>query len=222
MPRTSTPRDVFLIADTRMQQVFAPAVENAFAGARLHCTKTFDGGERKAELVRAVDLALIEVVRAEKSVEPIPRFGAQFPDVPVIAISTDVDRRSVGAALKAGVVGYIAKATARSVIVAALNFVAAGGIYVPPEVCVEGDERSDERETLADQLTERKRDVLRLLLKGRSNSRIAAELSITEGTVKQHIHSIYKTIGVSSRAELMARAAQGRIRRDGSPITLDV
>src|SRR5437764_108544 len=58
----------------------------------------------------------------------------------------------------------------------------------------------------------------RFLLKGLTNLAIARELRIAEGTVKQHVHAIYKTIGVSSRAELLALAGRGGIRRDGSPI----
>ena len=53
-------------------------------------------------------------------------------------------------------------------------------------------------------LTPRQREVLRLLVKGYSNERIAGELQIAQNTVKQHAHAIYSALGVSTRAELIA------------------
>ena len=57
-------------------------------------------------------------------------------------------------------------------------------------------------------LTQRQREVLRLILKGYSNLRISEELRITPNTVKQHAHAIFATLGVSSRAEAVVAAAR--------------
>jgi len=56
------------------------------------------------------------------------------------------------------------------------------------------------------ELTERQRDVLRLILKGYNNERIASELAIAPNTVKQHAHAIFTALGVSTRAEAVIAA----------------
>jgi DNA-binding NarL/FixJ family response regulator len=57
-------------------------------------------------------------------------------------------------------------------------------------------------------LTQRQKDVLRLILKGYNNERIAAELAISPATVKQHAHAIFTALGVSTRAEAVIAAAR--------------
>ena len=59
---------------------------------------------------------------------------------------------------------------------------------------------------LVEPLTEREKDVFRLLVRGLSNTEIARELIITVGTVKRHVNSIYGKLGVSSRTQAVARA----------------
>ena len=89
------------------------------------------------------------------------------------------------------------------VMIAALKVVAAGGTYVPPEALESPDAKS---RGLG--LTDRQHDVLRLILKGYNNERIAVELAIAPNTVKQHAHAVFSALGVSSRAEAMVVAAR--------------
>ena len=108
-------------------------------------------------------------------------------------------------------------------MVAVLPVVMAGGTYFPQQVRAHLDAQSSERQAEHDsllvKLTSRQREVLRLLLDGRSNAQIANALNISEGTVKQHAYAIYETLGVSSRVQLLAVAYRGGVREDGSPIT---
>ena len=92
-------------------------------------------------------------------------------------------------------------------MIAALKVIAAGGIYVPPEALVEGKGPVRRRARQLD-LTGRQKDVLRLMLKGYNNERIAAELAIAPNTVKQHAHAIFMVLGVSTRAEAVVAAAR--------------
>jgi DNA-binding NarL/FixJ family response regulator len=101
-------------------------------------------------------------------------------------------------------------------MVAALQLIASGGIYIPPEsITVPKADMS--RTSVAPplpSLTDRQSDVMRLLANGLSYREIASELGISESTVKQHAHAVYKTLGVSSRVQAMI-ALQRRASRSG-------
>ena len=82
---------------------------------------------------------------------------------------------------------------------------------MPPEAledAVEEARPARRRRTAALDLTERQKQVLRLILKGYNNERIASELSIAPNTVKQHAHAIFTALGVSTRAEAVIAAAR--------------
>ena len=129
-----------------------------------------------------------------------------FPELPLVVLSGTLDRSSILRALDEGAVGYIPKTSTAEVMVAALKLIAAGGTYVPPEAL---DEPAARRAQGAEpELTQRQKDVLRLILKGYNNERIASELAIAPNTVKQHAHAIFTALGVSSRAEAVIAATR--------------
>jgi DNA-binding NarL/FixJ family response regulator len=99
------------------------------------------------------------------------------PGVLLVVFSGITDRASIVAALEAGADGYIPKTSKPAVMIAALKVVAAGGTYVPPEALEDGVEEARparRRRTAALDLTERQKQVLRLILKGYNNERIAS------------------------------------------------
>ena len=115
----------------------------------------------------------------------------------------------VAKALRLGAQGFIPKSASYAVMLAALQLVLAGGIYVPPEILavlkdalpsdVVAADTAAEFEGIA--LTERQREVLALLVQGKSNKLICRELQLAEPTVKNHITAILKALKVSSRTE---------------------
>jgi DNA-binding NarL/FixJ family response regulator len=146
-------------------------------------------------------------------IDSVLRFRTMFPNVPTVVVSANDDHLSVRGALAAGAAGFIPKSSSPTVVVGALRLIAEGGRYIPPEAL---QARPADKGTIepADILTDRQRDVLARMLNGRSNSQIAKELDISEGTAKQHAHAVYAAFGVSSRADLIL-AASGRHRRTG-------
>jgi DNA-binding NarL/FixJ family response regulator len=115
------------------------------------------------------------------------------------------DRGLILSALHAGAAGYLSKACPREGRVHALRLVAAGVPYLPPELLPRH---------IRIPVTARQRDVLRLLLRGYSNERIAAELSISKSTVKQHARAVFTALGVANRTQLMAAAAKRGFHTD--------
>jgi DNA-binding NarL/FixJ family response regulator len=137
-----------------------------------------------------------------------------FSKVHVAVVSSVIQRRDVLLAIDAGVHGYIPKSESPDQVTAALRMVLEGLVYVPPSVVstssllLEGPVLNTKplSSSPPDTLTPRQREVLGLLLKGKSNKEIARALNLGEGTVKVHMAGLFRTLGVNTRA---AAAAAG-------------
>lgn len=134
--------------------------------------------------------------------------------LPVIMLSADHDPSIVKRALEQGASGFLPKSSLNQVLVSAIRLVASGGIYVPPEALqiathnlpTSGPPAAITMESLG--FTARQKDVFVLLLQGMSNKQICRELDLAEPTVKIHVRGILRTLGVSSRAEVIAKCGQ--------------
>jgi DNA-binding NarL/FixJ family response regulator len=195
-----------------IQEIVPTVLAKALGQVSVTTEATLEGGLEKAAAIEQPDLVMLDLcLPGCQGLDALSRFRKKFPQVPVVVLSATADRRLILAALEAGVRGYITKTAKPDVMIAALRLIAAGGIYVPPEALEEAVEpapaprRRPAREL---DLTERQRDVLRLMLKGYNNERIAAELAIAPNTVKQHAHAIFMALGVSTRAEAVIAAAR--------------
>ena len=135
----------------------------------------------------------------------------------VVFTAYDTDERILGA-LRAGARGYLLKGASRAEIFSAIRTVHAGGSLLQPDVTarlLEHIGRNDEG-TRAEQLTPRELEVLGLISQGLQNSEIAAQLFVTERTVKFHVSSILAKLGADNRTEAVAIAARrGLIRMPG-------
>lgn len=201
----------------------AAAARRAFNDPRMQCYATPAEAETWAARRQSLDLVLIGLdLPGNRALDALKSFRSTFPTAPTVVVSARSERNFITAALRAGAAGYLSTHSPSRVIVAALRLVVAGEIYVPRQAnpgTNSGAPSHEAHEALALRLTKKRREVLRFLLEGYNNARIARELKIKPGTVKQHVHAIFKTLGVSTRAELFALAARGAIRQDGSPIT---
>src|ERR671917_2469408 len=135
----------------------------------------------------------------------------------IVFTAYDTDERILGA-LRAGARGYLLKGASRAEIFSAIRTVHAGGSLLQPDVTARllaHIGRNDEG-ARADQLTPRELEVLGLISQGLQNSEIAAQLFVTERTVKFHVSSILAKLGADNRTEAVAIAARrGLIRMPG-------
>jgi DNA-binding NarL/FixJ family response regulator len=132
----------------------------------------------------------------------------------VMMLTYSDDEPMVAGAIRAGAHGYLVHGRFEpDELTRAVRDLANGKRIVSPSVApvifelVARGERSDgapSRESGPDALTEREREVMTSISRGRSNRDIAAELVISEKTVKNHIRAIYDKLGVGSRSEAMA------------------
>jgi len=140
-------------------------------------------------------------------VQATKRITEVTPDVHVVVLTSFADQRRILDALAAGAAGYILKDADPDELVAAVQAAAAGGSPLHPKAArVLLDARREEKS--GRQLSAREEEVLRLVVEGLPNKRIARRLGITERTVKAHLTRIFQQLGVADRtqAALWARA----------------
>ena len=130
----------------------------------------------------------------------------KYPKIRVLVLTTYDFDEWVFDAIRSGAAGYLLKDTPRELLVAAIQGTASGKSYVDPSVAGKlldqisrGTAAPDA--TLAGLLSERERDVLRLLARGFSNPDIAQRLYLSEGTVRNYVSSIFSKLGVSDRTQ---------------------
>ena len=178
-------------------------------------TAVFEAREKKPDVV------LMDVVMPDQSgIEGVPLVLKEAPDAKVLVLSMQDDPRYVRAAFEAGASGYVLKEAADTEVVEAVRTVARGDRYVHPAlgarlVAAEVEER---KRAEADPLSDREREVLRLLALGHTNQEIAKLLYISVRTAETHRAHIMRKLGFTSRAELVRHALdQGLI--EGDPAT---
>jgi DNA-binding NarL/FixJ family response regulator len=140
----------------------------------------------------------------------------------VLVLTTFDTDEYVYAALEAGASGFLLKDVRAEQLVEGVRTVAAGDTLLAPAITRRLIERfvrtgaAAAAEILAE-LTERELDVLRLVARGRSNAEIAADLVVSEATVKTHIGRIFAKLGVRDRAQAVIAAYEAGLVQPGAP-----
>ena len=141
------------------------------------------------------DVTLMDLRMPDMSgIEAITEIRGEFPDARIVVLTTYAGDAQAAAALKAGAAGYLLKNLVRKELLETIRAVHSGKRRVPPEIATEIAEHVAD-----DALTARELDVLRRVAAGKSNKLIAAELDISEGTVKTHMKSILPKLDAADR-----------------------
>ena len=145
------------------------------------------------------DLVLLDLnMPGMNGLAGIRRVRDAYPQLPVIVLSASETREIVQAVMAAGASGFIPKSSSSAVMQSAVRLVLAGGVYLPAQLLTADAAGSADHDGQV-RLTDRQRDVLRLLAAGMSNKEICRELELGEGTIKVHIAAIYRALDVSNR-----------------------
>jgi DNA-binding NarL/FixJ family response regulator len=122
------------------------------------------------------------------------------PGTPIVVLTSFSDQVRILDALQAGAEGYLLKHAEPETILSGIREVVAGGSPLDPKAArVLLTSRREPRTALS--LTDREREVLRLVGEGLPNKSIARRLGITERTVKAHLTSVYQQLGVTDRTQ---------------------
>ena len=147
------------------------------------------------------------------------------PDAPKVVILTTFDLDDyVYEALRAGASGFLLKDAPRADLIAAIRVVAAGDALLAPSVTRRLIESFARRPASAapapsrlSSLTPRERDILRLVARGHSNTEIAAELVVSEATVKTHVGHLLAKLGLRDRVQAVIVAYETGAVTPGQP-----
>jgi DNA-binding NarL/FixJ family response regulator len=131
---------------------------------------------------------------------------------PTLVLTTFDDDPAARAVIAAGARGYLLKDISRARLVEAVRTLAAGGSMISPAL-TDAVQRAIARSDASadgghDAITERERDVLRLIAAGYSNREVATTLSIAEGTVKNHVSNILTKLDARDRTHAVLRAVE--------------
>lgn len=173
-------------------------------------------GSEAVELARskAPDLVLMDLkMPGMTGVEATRRIRAAAPEIKVLVLTTYEDDEWVFDAIRAGASGYLLKDTPRQEVLLAIRGTVEGKSFVDPVIAGKllnqvASSAARPASLIADKLSERERDVLRLLARGLTNSEIARQLHLSEGTVRNHISAIFLKLGVSDRTQAAIIAIQ--------------
>lgn len=163
-----------------------------------------EDGRRAVQLVDALlpDVVLMDIVMpAMDGIAAIGEIRSRHADVEIVALTSFIEEERVTAALEAGATGYLLKDAEADDVAMAVRHAHAGEVHLDPQVARMLARRV--RTPLPDHepLTEREREVLRLVARGHSNKEIAALLDITERTARTHVSNILGKLDLASRTQ---------------------
>ncbi|QUQ62769.1 response regulator [Kutzneria sp. CA-103260] len=156
------------------------------------------------------DVALVDArMPGMDGIELITRLTADYPAVASIVLTTFDEDEYLFGALKAGARGFLLKDASPEDLVAAIHRAAAGATVLSDQVAGRVVAQLRGETPVQPVLSSREVEVARLVGAGASNREIAAELYITEGTVKNHVSSTLRKLGLRDRTQLALRIANG-------------
>jgi two-component system, NarL family, nitrate/nitrite response regulator NarL len=152
--------------------------------------------------VTDLDLVLLDLDLPDSvGLDTLRSVRGAAPEVPVVVLSTHDEPHLVAGAIECGASSFLCKSSRSSELLAALAHVVEGGVALPLADRAAADlEMTAARQNMAT-LSDRQRDVLRLLVHGKPNKVIAQELELSEATVKTHMQAAYRRLNVASRVQ---------------------
>ena len=167
-------------------------------------------GEEAVELAGSLrpDVVLMDLSMPKMDgIAATEAIRAKLPEVEVVALTSVLEDASVSGAIRAGAIGYLLKDTKAEALCQAIKGAAAGQVQLAPEAAARlmREVRVPEG---PQELTERETEILKRVARGQANKEIAHALFVEERTVKSHVTSILKKLGVRSRTQAALHAVR--------------
>lgn len=216
---------------------FRALIERVEEGSELIGAERADEARELLATTPDFDLILMDLMLVDvNGFELLRELRRDHPSTPVMVVSASEKADDMMRVLEFGAMGYVPKRASNELLAEALRLVIAGGVYVPPmadlgmteptgpglsvdskTAVVEGlTDAPEPKPRQADPpptsfeslgLTARQRDVLMLLLEGKSNKAIAREMGLSVETIKDHVAAVLRCLGVHSRTQAVLAVA---------------
>jgi NarL family two-component system response regulator LiaR len=135
----------------------------------------------------------------------------KYPHIQIVALTSYKDDNLVQGALQAGAIGYLLKNVSATELASAIRSAHARRMTLSSEAAQALVQSASQTVPASDDLTERERDVLRLMVDGLSNAEIAERLVVSPSTVKFHVGNIFTKLGVDNRVAAVSLALQRKL-----------
>ncbi len=162
-----------------------------------------------------LDLVLLDISLPDiNGLTALKKLAQKLPTTPIVMLSASESHQDINRALKDLAQGYIPKSYSNELMISAIRVVLAGGTYIPPTLLQ--PQATNQRmfdaqfssHRLTPTFTKRQKEVLALLIKGKSNKVISRELSMAVNTVGIHISAIFRILKVNNRTQAAFKASQ--------------
>ncbi|WP_404375641.1 response regulator [Vreelandella aquamarina] len=209
-----------LVADDHplFRDALHAVISSGLPDTQLFEADSLAGAMARIEAQEGLDLLLLDLSLPDADgLEGLKILRETYPWLPVAIVSAHQERQLVLDAITLGAVGYIPKSTPREQLLAALQQILQGQLYLPADIMrrppprakpTAAGEDSEDKPSRLPQLTDKQLDVLSCMSQGMSNKQIARELDIAETTVKTHVSAILRKLDATSRVHAIVMAGE--------------
>lgn len=211
-----------LLADNQelVRDALRPTLQDIADDVLIYECNSFDEAICLAENEAPLSIALLSLhMPGMDGLKGAAAFHDRIPDLPFALLSGHDDVAEIVRAFDHGAIGFIPKTHNASSIASAVGLMLAGQRFIPGEIMDAIQHRStatrlplglglEENPDLLNRLTDREREVLKLLIEGKSNKVIAIALGLQEVTIKLHIRKLLRKLRVANRTQAAAIAIQ--------------
>ena len=203
---------ILLVDDHKLfRELLIPALEEIDSQVLIYEASSIYEAKNLLKHYNEIDLIILDLVYPDHhSWDTFPFTNHKVKNIPIIVLTASDQAQDVKYAMNKGCKGYITKSSSKQQLLIGLKTVISDNIYISPDmVTLLETERyipkSKKQLSSYPELSNRQLQILKLLAKGHSNKNIAARCQISEGTVKLHVSTILKLLGVSNRTQAVIK-----------------
>jgi DNA-binding NarL/FixJ family response regulator len=204
--------NVYLVAENRLLRETLARVLLKRAGIRVICVTRATASARKEIAASDCEIVLMDCLTSGQDTDLVSELTERNPQIKVILFGMDEDPDLFMKCACLGVSGYLLKDASTAEIISAVRRVSQGEAALPPKLCLTliqflsreyrlRPKLCNHRDHARCLLTYRQLELLGLVARGLSNKEIAANLHLSEFTVKNHVHRIMKQVDADDRFE---------------------
>ena len=203
-------------------ELLVPALEQAQAGLVIHQTNSIQAGLNMLKSVDSVDLIILDLSFShEHSWSHFPFSHHEVKEIPILILTASTSKADFNIAMEKGCKGYMTKTVSKQRLLTAIKSILNGHTYFSDDMLSvqpfkKGPITSDRHlpnpgfKTLSD----RQNQILNYLSKGYTNRAIAQRCGISEGTVKLHVSTILKALGVANRTQAVIKVNELKLKNN--------